>query len=74
MSIPRITKDLQERTVVNHDRAGALSTATEWSPERLAKRLRTELPPCSWQRIVSVANRRGRSVEQLLERGLSEES
>jgi hypothetical protein len=76
VSTPRGTKDLRRSRSVNPARAlgagSGLSSALEWSAERLAKRLRTELAPRAWKRLVQAAERRDATVEQLLRWGLSE--
>ncbi len=76
VSTPRWTKDLPRRRSVNP--AGALGTgsapvsATEWSAEGLIERLRIELAPRAWERLVQAAEHRDMTVDQLLHRGLSE--
>jgi len=46
-------------------------TASDWSPERLSERIRSELSPHAWERLIRATNRRGATLEQLL-LGLSE--
>jgi hypothetical protein len=76
MSTPRRTKDLHARGPV--DRKTALGTtegstsASKWSAENLSERLRSELTPRAWSRLVRGAASRGSSVEQLLRSMLSE--
>jgi hypothetical protein len=76
VSTPRGTKDLRRSRSVNPARAlrarSATSSALEWGAERLAERLRTELAPRAWKRLVQAAERRGATVDQLLRWGLSE--
>ena len=76
VSTPRGTKDLRRSRPVNPARAlragSATSSALEWGAERLAERLRTELAPRAWKRLVQAAERRGATVDQLLRWGLSE--
>jgi hypothetical protein len=76
VSTPRGTKDLPVVGRVNRVSArGNLpepAFASEWSAEGLSERLRIELPPGAWKRLVHAAERRGASVEQLLRLGLSE--
>ncbi len=45
--------------------------ALEWSAERLSARLRKELTPVAWHRLVRLAACCGTSVEQLLRSKLS---
>lgn len=76
VSTPRSTKDLPEPGPVNP--AGALGSpchpaaASGWDAESLCERLRTELDPGAWKRLVRAAKRRGATLEQLLDSGLSE--
>ncbi len=76
VSTPRCTKDLPVVGPVNP--ATALgspqrpASAPEWSAEKLSERLRIELGPGAWKRLVHAAEGRGTSVEQLLRSGLSE--
>ena len=70
VSTPRRTKDLPVRGPV--DPGIALGTtegstaASNWSAENLSERLRCELTPGAWNRLVRGAACRGGSVEQLL--------
>jgi hypothetical protein len=76
VSTPRCTKDLPVVGPVNPARAlGSAeqpASASEWSAERLSERLRIELAPGAWKRLVHAAEGRGTSVEQLLRSALSE--
>jgi hypothetical protein len=76
VSTPRGTKDLRRSRSANPARglgaSSGLSSALEWSAESLAKRLRTELAPRAWKRLVQAAERRDATVEQLRRWGLSE--
>jgi hypothetical protein len=76
VSTPRRTKDLPVRGPVDPEAAlGATegcTSASTWSAEHLSERLRSELTPRAWNRLVRGAARRGTSVEQLLRRMLSE--
>ena len=76
VSTPRGTKDLPVVGPVNpavvHGLLQRPSSASEWSAERLTERLRIELGPGAWRRLEGAAGRVGGSVEQLLQRGLSE--
>ncbi len=76
VSTPRGTKDLLVVGRVNRVSASRNlpepAFASEWSAERLRERLRIELPPGAWKRLVHAAEGRGASVEQLLRFGLSE--
>ena len=76
VSTPRWTKDLPVVGPVNPATAPGTAPdrplASEWSAESLSERLRTELPPGAWKRLVHAAEGRGASVEQLLRLGLSE--
>jgi hypothetical protein len=76
VSTPRRTKDLP--VVGPVDPEGALgmaegcASASGWSAESLSARLRRELTPRAWNRLVRGAACRGISVEQLLRSMLSE--
>jgi hypothetical protein len=76
VSTPRSTKDLPQPGSVNRvSSVGSPSrpaAASEWDAELLCERLRTELAPGAWQRLVRAAKRRGATLEQLLDSGLSE--
>jgi hypothetical protein len=76
VSTPRSTKDLPVVGPVNpataREPAKQPGLASEWSPERLCERLRIELAPGAWKRLVHAAEGRGTSVEQLLRSALSE--
>jgi hypothetical protein len=76
VSTPRGRKDLR---VVGRVNPAARQRATrlrldlsEWNARRLARRLQEELNPDAWQHLSAVAMRRGGTVTQLLEQGLSE--
>ena len=76
VSTPRGTKDLLGCGPVNPKDALGTPTgsapASEWSAENLSERLRTELTPRAWSRLVRAAVGHGTSVEQLLRSTLSE--
>lgn len=76
VSTPRCTKDLPVVGPVNPatalGQAQTPASASEWSAERLIERLRMELAPGAWKRLVHAAEGRGASVEQLLRSTLSE--
>lgn len=76
VSTPRWTKDLPVVGPVNPANARGdvpePALTSEWSAESLSERLRIELPPGAWKRLVHAAERRGASVEQLLRLGFSE--
>ncbi len=76
VSTPRRTKDLRAVGPVNPDStAGALSVGadiSDWNPQKLTERLRTELAPNAWKRLVCAAASHQTSVEQLLGSSLSE--
>lgn len=76
VSTPRRTKDLPVVGPVNPatalEPARQPASAPEWSAENLSERLRIELAPGAWKRLVHAAQERGTSVEQLLRSGLSE--
>ena len=76
VSTPRGRKDLRVVGRVNpaaRHRAPRLRLdLSEWNARRLARRLQEELNPDAWQHLSAVAMRRGGTVAQLLEQGLSE--
>ena len=76
VSTPRARKDLRVVGRVNpaaRHRAPRLRLdLSEWNARRLARRLQEELNPDAWQHLSAVAMRRGGTVAQLLEQGLSE--
>jgi len=76
VSTPRRTKDLPGPDSVNRvSSVGSLSrpaAVSEWDAELLCERLRTELDPAAWKRLVRAAKRRGATLEQLFDSGLSE--
>jgi hypothetical protein len=76
VSTPRSTKDLPVVGPVNPGSPLAgpsqAASASDWDAERLCERLRFELDPGAWERLVQAANRRGATLEQLLQDGLSE--
>ena len=49
-----------------------MAMTSDWDAERLCERLRFELDPGEWERLVRAVNRRGATLEQFLEDGLSE--
>jgi hypothetical protein len=76
VSTPRGTKDLPVVGPVNPETAPGMAdgcaSASEWSAENLSERLRSELTPRAWNRLVRAAAGRGTTVEQLLRSLLSE--
>ena len=76
VSTPRRTKDLPVVGPVNPETAlgttEGRASAAEWSAESVSERLRSELTPRAWNRLVRGAACRGISVEQLLRSMLSE--
>jgi hypothetical protein len=76
VSTPRSTKDLPKPGPVNPSgplgSTSGSSAASEWEAGRLCARLRLELAPAAWNRLVRAAQRRGATLEQLLDAGLSE--
>ena len=76
VSTPQWQKDLPVVGLL--DPKAALGTAescapaSEWRAEDLAERLRSELSPRAWNRLVRASEDRGASVEQLFRSGLSE--
>jgi hypothetical protein len=76
VSTPRSTKDFPEPRSVNPSgrlgNAGRSAAASEWDAEHLCERLRMELAFGAWKRLVRAAERRGATLEQLLDSGLSE--
>ena len=76
VSTPRSTRDLLRPDPVNPSSPLACtsesSAASEWDAGRLCARLRMELPPGAWNRLVRAAKRQGATLEQLLDSGLSE--
>ncbi len=76
VSTPQWQKDLPVVGLLNPKTAlrpaEGCALASEWRPEDLAERLRSELSPRAWNRLVRASEDRGASVEQLLRSGLSE--
>src|SRR5438128_2611771 len=76
VSTPRGRKDLRVVGRVNRadrHRAPRLRfDLSEWNARRLAQRLQEELNTDAWRHLSTVAMRRGGTVAQLLELGLSE--
>jgi hypothetical protein len=76
VSTPRCTKDLPAVGPVNPatalGQAQQPASTAEWSAEGLIERLRMELAPGAWKRLVHAAEGRGASVDQLLRSALSE--
>ncbi len=76
VSTPRRTKDLPKPGSVNPSgplgRTSGSSAASEWDVGRLCARLRLELAPGAWNRLVRAAKRQGATLEQLLDSGLAE--
>ena len=76
VSTPRGPKDLHVSGRVDPETAVGTAeggdSVSEWSAENLSKRLRSELTPRAWNRLVRGAACRGTSVEQFLRSMLSE--
>ena len=76
VSTPQWQKDLRVVGLLNPETAlgtpESCAPASEWRAEDLAERLRSELSPRAWNRLVRASEDRGASVEQLLRSGLSE--
>src|SRR5437867_2141215 len=76
VSTPQWQKDLRVVGLLNPERAlgtaESCAPASGWRAEDLAERLRSELSPRAWNRLVRASEDRGRSVEQLFRSGLSE--
>jgi len=76
VSTPRRTKDLPIVGPVNPEdplgTAKGCASASGWSAESLSARLRNQLTPRAWNRLVRLAACRGTSVEVLLRSNLSE--
>jgi len=76
VSTPRWQKDLRVVGLLNPETARGTAEspapASEWRAEDLAERIRSELSPRAWSRLVRALEDRGASVEQLLRSGLSE--
>ncbi len=76
VSTPRRTKDLPVVGLVDPETAlgttEGSASAAQWSAESLSVRLRNELTPRAWNRLVRGAACRAISVEQLLWSALSE--
>jgi hypothetical protein len=76
VSTPQWQKDLRVVGLLNPETARgtaeSYAPASEWRGEDLAARLRRELSPRAWSRLVRAWEDRGASVEQLLRSGLSE--
>jgi len=76
VSTPRGTKDLPAVGPVNPTvspaRLNRPDSASEWSAERLCERLRIELAPAAWTRLILAAKRHGVTLEHLLRSALSE--
>lgn len=76
VSTPRSTKDLPKPGPVNPgaslESTSGSAAASEWGVQHLCERLRMELAPGAWKRLVRAAKRRGTTLEQFLDSGLSE--
>ena len=76
VSTPQWQKDLRVVGLLNPETALGVAEscvpASEWRAEDLAERLRRELSPRAWSRLVRASEDRGASVEQLFRSGLSE--
>ena len=76
VSTPQSTKDLPVVGPVNQGTAAGVpsgpSCVSEWSAERLSQRLKIELTPRAWRRLVTAAASHQTSVERLLQSCLSE--
>ncbi len=66
VSTPQWRKDLRVVGRVNPEPGTSPPSATDWRAERLSQRLRTEITPRAWTRLVRVVSRHGTSLEQLL--------
>jgi hypothetical protein len=53
---------------------GIAARVSEWSPDRLRRRLENELSSEAWRRLESAARRHGTSVEDFLSAALAEAS
>ena len=76
VSTPQWQKDLRVVGLLNPETALGMAEscapASEWRAEDLAERLRSELSPRAWNRLVRASEGQGASVEQLFRSGLSE--
>ncbi len=76
VSTPQCQKDLPVVGLVNPETAlgtaEGCAPASQWRAEDLAERLRSELSPRAWNRLVRASEDRGASVEQLFRSSLSE--
>jgi hypothetical protein len=76
VSTPRSTKDLHKPGPVNPgaslESTSGSAAVSEWGAQHLCERLRMELAPGAWKRLVGAAKRRGGTLEQLLASTLSE--
>jgi hypothetical protein len=76
VSTPRSTKDLLAARPVNPSPRLApphrSDASSEWSAERLCERLRIELAPAAWTRLIQAARRHGTTLERLLHSALSD--
>jgi hypothetical protein len=76
VSTPQWQKDLRVVGLLNPETAlrtaQGCAPASEWRAEDLAERLRSELSPMAWDRLVRAPEHQGTSVEQPLTSGLSE--
>ena len=76
VSTPRWTKDLPVLGPVNPATSRGIAqepgSASEWSAASLTERLRIELTPRAWKRLVSATASHQTSVEQFLRSCLSE--
>jgi hypothetical protein len=76
VSTPQWQKDLRVVGLLDPEpapgTAESRAPASEWRAEDLAERLRNELSPRAWNRLVRASEDRGASVEQLLRSRLSE--
>jgi len=76
VSTPQCRKDLRVVGLLNPGTAlgtaERCAPASEWHAEDLAERLRSELSPRAWNRLVHASKDRGASVEELFRSGLSE--
>ena len=76
VSTPQWQKDLRVVGLLNPETAlgtaESCAPASEWRAEDLAERLRSELTPRAWNRLIRAAAGHGTSVTQLLRSSLSE--
>jgi hypothetical protein len=76
VSTPRATKDLPVVAAVNRatrlGAPGAPAASSEWSANRLRERIRHDLIPGAWQRVLPAVTNARTTLNHLLRSGLSE--